>query len=475
MLKNLFIPNQTNKYTPHLLSKSALLVYLAVLIIFNFTIAQLPFADAGAIVDAQTLYNFHNNERERVGLSRLTINSDLISSATSKAQEMLAANCWSHFCPEGKSPWTFFDEVGYRYIFAGENLAEGFENNETVMKAWMNSPTHRDNILKAEFDEIGIGFATGSFQGIATNTIVVVHFGSRSETLNSLPASEQLDLDSETVTIESPTNGAHIKNPEFEIAGQTPVGSTVELKANNKSLGSVDAEGGNFTFRPPSALDDGGYGLIATAFDNNSTTLGISSKVEVVVDTVAPSLVDNSLLVNSLNFSDQMVIVSVRTQGEPIILSTNIPNVSFSNISEDNWETEVPRAELESKANFTIEAIDRAGNKSKTEFPSASLLAEVLAFDAVQPGEGTFASSNIVISFFDNLLGKDLKVKVNLIFIVFLGILFGADFYVLSKAGLTGIRRSKSHLHISAVVILIIIALIGGLSGSVLTGIQFLR
>jgi hypothetical protein len=130
-----------------------------------------------AYVDFDSIYNFHNQERAKNSLKSLSVNPLLIESATAKAEAMLKSDCWSHYCPDGKSPWDFFDSAGYEYVYAGENLGEGFSENETLMSAWMNSPTHRENIMNSNFSEIGIGFAKGDYQGIKNNTIVVVHFG----------------------------------------------------------------------------------------------------------------------------------------------------------------------------------------------------------------------------------------------------------------------------------------------------------
>ena len=43
------------------------------------------------------------------------------------------------------------------YRTAGENIAQGQRTPGEVMDAWMKSPGHRENILKAEYDSIGVG------------------------------------------------------------------------------------------------------------------------------------------------------------------------------------------------------------------------------------------------------------------------------------------------------------------------------
>src|SRR5574344_2159689 len=67
---------------------------------------------------------------------------------------MFADNYWAHNSPQGKTPWTFFDAVGYKYSTAGENLDKEFYNTDSLVSAWMNSPTHKANIVNSKCKEI---------------------------------------------------------------------------------------------------------------------------------------------------------------------------------------------------------------------------------------------------------------------------------------------------------------------------------
>jgi len=177
-MRNLIIPNSNNNYHPYLLRTGFLSLTVTLIFIGNILFSALGLVTINAYVDSSSIYRLHNQERMNNSLNELTVNPLLVESATKKAEAMMKSDCWSHYCPDGKSPWDFFDTAGYDYIYAGENLGEGFSENETLMSAWMNSPTHRENVLNYKFSEIGIGFATGDYQGIQNNTIVVVHFGS---------------------------------------------------------------------------------------------------------------------------------------------------------------------------------------------------------------------------------------------------------------------------------------------------------
>ncbi len=117
-----------------------------------------------------------NDSRTANGLSKLQLNSQLNSSAQAKAQHMITNDYWAHVAPDGTQPWYFIDQSGYNYERAGENLARGFDTGYEANTGWMNSPTHRDNIL-GDYAEVGFGIASGpTYQG-GENTVVVAHYG----------------------------------------------------------------------------------------------------------------------------------------------------------------------------------------------------------------------------------------------------------------------------------------------------------
>ena len=153
------------------------LIALISLAFFFFSFVSLTYAD----VNKESLVALTNQKRAEKGLSPLKINYSLEISAITKANDMLANNYWAHNSPQGKTPWFFIRSAGYRYRFAGENLAEGYNSAETVIAAWMVSPSHRANILNRNYKEIGIAIISGNLKGEST-TLVVEHFGSSYQT-----------------------------------------------------------------------------------------------------------------------------------------------------------------------------------------------------------------------------------------------------------------------------------------------------
>ena len=106
-------------------------------------------------------------------------NAQLMSAAQMKAEDMVKGHFFAHTAPDGTVAWDYFKKVGYHYDIAGENLAITNETSSAVIDGWLNSPTHRDNLLNDEYTDIGIGMANfGDYQG-HKNTVVIVAFYGR--------------------------------------------------------------------------------------------------------------------------------------------------------------------------------------------------------------------------------------------------------------------------------------------------------
>ena len=106
-------------------------------------------SDAGLRNIALDALDAVNAERAAYGLSSLKWNGNLESAASVRAQECELS--FSHTRPNGK-PWY---TVNSR-VQGGENLAYGFDSAGAALDAWMNSPTHRENILWDEFTTCAI-------------------------------------------------------------------------------------------------------------------------------------------------------------------------------------------------------------------------------------------------------------------------------------------------------------------------------
>lgn len=179
--RHFFIPHHSNNQKAKVLHPSTLSVIVAIFLVYQFAInfyvlvAPSILGYASNITPEQVI-ELANQKRLKNGLKPLTINGKLNEAAQRKAGDMFAFDYWAHNSPSGRNPWSFFREVGYKYQYAGENLARDFMNSSSVVDAWMNSPTHRDNILNSRYQETGLAVVNGTLNGVET-TLVVQLFG----------------------------------------------------------------------------------------------------------------------------------------------------------------------------------------------------------------------------------------------------------------------------------------------------------
>ena len=99
-----------------------------------------------------------NAERAKKNLSTLCENTELSRIAKIKAQDMAHNNYLDHYSDKYGWPGEMLIYFGMKYSSVGENIAKGQTTPEQVMKDWMDSQAHRDNILKSVYTEIGIGY-----------------------------------------------------------------------------------------------------------------------------------------------------------------------------------------------------------------------------------------------------------------------------------------------------------------------------
>ncbi len=117
-----------------------------------------------------------NTERIKNNEPALVENRLLSTAAKDKLRDMFEKNYWDHTSPDGERAWSFINKTGYSYSMAGENLARGFISANSMVKAWMNSETHRKNILNESFTQTGIAVGNGVIEGKET-TVAVQIFG----------------------------------------------------------------------------------------------------------------------------------------------------------------------------------------------------------------------------------------------------------------------------------------------------------
>lgn len=189
---NFLFPTKENNFYPGIFRRNFLLYFLIFLILLKLAFFNFLFYFAKtslfAEVSKEMLFFLLNQTRSSFNLPPLRENPSLSLAAYYKAKDMLEKNYFSHFSPEGTWLLDWLKRVNYQYQFAGENLAIGFVEAEEVHNAWMNSRSHRANILNSKYQEVGIAVLTGNFQGNKV-TVVVQIFGTPKKTELSKPIS----------------------------------------------------------------------------------------------------------------------------------------------------------------------------------------------------------------------------------------------------------------------------------------------
>jgi uncharacterized protein YkwD len=127
-------------------------------------------------ITVEAVFQDTNQKRVENGLSPLTQNSKLSDAACRKAKYMFDNNLWAHYGRDGTTPWSFISATVYRYLYAGENLAQNFMLSGDVVNAWMASPSHRQNLLNGNYTDVGYCVSNGTLNGTET-TLVVQMFG----------------------------------------------------------------------------------------------------------------------------------------------------------------------------------------------------------------------------------------------------------------------------------------------------------
>jgi hypothetical protein len=160
-LKHFFVHNKaTRNLIFVILFVELIFVFPKALNLFDYNSSGYYGAVLPAILNILT-----NQSRQQANLQNLKESALLDKAAQLKANDMVLKGYFAHVAPDGKTPWYWFTQVGYQYDYAGENLAINFTDSKDVTNAWMNSPTHKANILKSTYTEIGTGTATGMYNG----------------------------------------------------------------------------------------------------------------------------------------------------------------------------------------------------------------------------------------------------------------------------------------------------------------------
>lgn len=246
-LHHAFIPHAGNGHHPLVVRPRALKIYSVLLVLLKlgmtgFLYAIYPTQAHYAELTTAKILELTNESRAAALLPALTLDSALTRAAEAKAADMLERGYFEHTNPGGKKFWQWIREAGYDYTTAGENLAMDFTTAESAHTALMASPSHRANVLKETYAEIGLAVAHGSFQG--TGTIMLVEmFGT--------PLPDALPTDAPATETESRAASTATPEPSESLTYTTRItsvsdaslallpGSTADVWIDYKNTGTA--------------------------------------------------------------------------------------------------------------------------------------------------------------------------------------------------------------------------------------------
>ena len=107
----------------------------------------------------QAVLALTNDARAAAGCKALVIDDRITTAAQAHSTDMANKNYFSHTSQDGRTFDVRMKEAGYPKP-GGENIAKGYPNAQAVVKGWMNSTGHRENIENCSFTTMGVGLDT---------------------------------------------------------------------------------------------------------------------------------------------------------------------------------------------------------------------------------------------------------------------------------------------------------------------------
>ncbi|QQR93228.1 hypothetical protein IPJ91_02085 [bacterium] len=496
------------------------------LVLFNllFPLVGLPSVNAGNI-SPNGLISLTNQARSNAGLATLSYNSALTNAACAKADDMFAKDYWAHFGPNGETPWQFIRGAGYNYLYAGENLGKGFSSDSALFNAWMGSSSHKANIMKPEFRDIGICAKDGILLGEET-TLVVQMFGAlpgSQTTVTSATVSSQVTSANAVVVtqpqplsqntsktnvttkstasiapvivkdttppdkprINSPIPGTYTNNENIPIIGTAEALSKVQVYQDERKLGESIAENGTWIYDLHEEFVEGVVNISADAIDKAGNLSEKSDIVSFSLDKTIPFVELAKLEVFAKDGCESCSIYSIRVPvGDNMKLekiAATLNNDPLGELLDNNFQFSY---DLENGFDVEIKLSDAAGNQNTVVLENSVLKSKILEYEkkmlnminSIELEDETNITgilSSIGLDLRDLIMRvQDITFqnRVNLLVGMFLVVIFLLDGTIVYSGGLkTG--RSKSGVHFTKLFLVLIVITFSGFGGSILTGL----
>jgi len=269
-------------------------------------------------ISTEQLLQCTNYYREQYGLPPVIMNSNLSKAALLKLEDIDQYNYWSHTNPyTNKQPWDFFDEIDYNYAAAGENLAFDYNTSAGVCKGWMDSESHRKNILSSDFNEVGFAIQRVDLEDQGEGNLIVQFFGSRINTKIDDNLLEQYRYKPQNKVCQTEIyDKLKIISPECGFVNKKNITIKAEIlegdlqnyifKIDESDLDGLMLEtGDNKIVKINKNIKDGTHKIIAQDKPNNEHAI-----VSFTVDTTSP-IIDETKLKVSRTEKDDFVLFDI--------------------------------------------------------------------------------------------------------------------------------------------------------------------
>jgi uncharacterized protein YkwD len=453
-----FTPNAQNKFHPHPTRYYALVAYSLLFFAINFFVfPSMNLSTSNVLasnIDTDELISLANKERSARGLENLQKNPDLARAALAKGKDMLQKQYWNHFGPNGETPWQFIKGAGYSYIYAGENLAKDFSTTLETHLAWMNSSSHKANILNANYREVGIAIVSGTMNS-KTTTIVVEVFGSKESSnkpkpqQQAQPAQQEVPKESAIKSykpqINKPEENSIFGTNNIKLIGESNYGELIKVYSNDKLIGELPKNDNNFIV--DISLIEGENNLYIQSKDKANDDESLTSDKRLI--TIDKTAVDIDRIHIELFTAGQESIVLVRPEEAVATMDFVINNQVFKmNQKDTDFYFKFDPKKIE---RFKLVLYDEVGNVSTKEI-------DLLEYE--QKKDGLPAYLNITTNsgqndFLSTTVAKfGARETVNFFFVTIFFIIIVADAFFVFKRG--HIREWASH-HAFHIALLLII------------------
>ena len=111
---------------------------------------------------AKEVIGLVNEERAKAKLPALVEDKSLSQIAVVKAQDFIKRDYFNHSSVFYGQPWDLATVFDYQFTSLGENIAKNFYTPKSVVAAWMDSTSHKSNIMRSQYTNIGVGIRKSS-------------------------------------------------------------------------------------------------------------------------------------------------------------------------------------------------------------------------------------------------------------------------------------------------------------------------